>query len=196
MPVLAHLTSREWPSIRTLEIRQGRIRTAQELDDTDEPLPADALMSIPDLITLDVDGWDLFESLEHDRLCELTIHGQPTREPRWSLPKVESLTWELLCDATGTGVDWYGEAIEAVWLADLPALRYLDVSGCSSVGYMSFAEQPPPSDVEDPDWCGMMLHYSPGFLERAAKLETLRLPSSRHLSPEAIARWIADGPHV
>jgi hypothetical protein len=37
---------------------------------------------------------------------------------------------------------------------------------------------------------------APGFLERAAQLGTLQLPSSAHMTRDEVARWIADGPHV
>ena len=204
--VVLALAAQPRPALRSLVIDQGYSSFEDEDDSAvkkptygiewgehDHKKMAHLWAAIRNVEKLRVMGWNLLHGIDLPELRELDCEGYPMCDHKLNLPKVESITWKLECDDTGTGVDWQIETISAAWKAKAPKLKTLDLDGCSSVGYMDVEMAMEDSDDDEDDiddHLAWALRRDKPFKKVAAQLDLLVLPGEKLKGKAAIAKWL------
>jgi uncharacterized protein (TIGR02996 family) len=205
--VVLALAAQPRPALRSLVIDQGY--EGEDEDDSAVNKPTYGIewgehdhkkmshlwVAIRNVEKLRLMGWNLFHGIDLPELRELDCEGHPVCDQKLNLPKVESITWTLDCDDTGTGVDWPIETISPAWKAKAPKLRTLDLDGCSSVGYQDYEMAMEDSDGDDDeddidDHLAWALRRDKPFKKVAAQLDLLVLPGEKIKGKAAIAKWL------
>lgn len=203
--VILALAAKARPSIRSLTLRQG----FEAFSDDIAPDPKDpsyksgyadganqdrgnALWkALPNLRSLVLKGYQVFGKLAHDSLEELTIDGYPICNAAWNAPKLSRLTWEVGDDETGTNTDAASYMVEAIWKGKLPALRHLNLGGCSAIIDDELMDEEDEDGELPDDTCAVSLLRHKGFRRVVQQLDELCLPETDLKSRKEIGAWLA-----